>query len=97
MRTCRILVVIIVVSLSGCATFKNTPQQDYVFALGKKCETPNGRFSVIWVSEDGKRWRSNVTDMGYEAQAFSQCMREQRAATPYERWLEQRGPTGSDK
>ena len=89
MQTLRILVALMaLVLLGGCATFKNTPQQDYVFAVGKNCETPNGRFSIAWVSADGRQWRSNVGGEGYEVQFFNQCMREQFAKNPYRQWFE---------
>ena len=89
MQTCRILIAVITLCLlAACATFKNTPQQDYVFAVGKICDT-NGRFRLDWVSADGKRWRTNTADSGFELPAFMQCMREQSVKYPYREWLEQ--------
>lgn len=46
--------------LTGCATFKNTPQQDYVWAMWGICKV-SGRFntSVAYIDRvgtDGRYW-----------------------------------------
>jgi uncharacterized lipoprotein YajG len=41
--------------LAGCATFKNTPQQDYVYAMARPCE--NNGVQIAYVAPDGKSWR----------------------------------------
>jgi hypothetical protein len=74
------------VGLGACASLKNTPVQDYVWEMGKKCEHVNSGWRMDRVDVDGRYWISgtNVTSPA----DFGACMQEQYRNTPYKAWLE---------
>ena len=73
--------------LSGCATLKNTPQQDYLYAMAAPCERNGARISGV--SPDGKSWRGSWSGGAYTWPEFQQCVREQMKARPYRQWLQE--------
>jgi hypothetical protein len=77
---------LLVLRLSGCATFKNTPQQDYVYAIAGPCEG-NG-VNILGVSPDGKSWRGSWVGGACTWSEFQQCVREQIKAHPYLQWIQ---------
>jgi hypothetical protein len=85
------------VSLTGCSTMQNTPQQDYTYPLLKECV---GRFpgaSLKRVESDG-RWWIMYTDPSALA-GVKGCMQEETKARPYLDWLKARQastPTGGN-
>jgi hypothetical protein len=81
---CFALLLLALLALPGCATFKNTPQQEYVWNMGKKCEgtgasitrvLPNGQYYGQWFGG------------AYTWPEFEACMSEQFRAHPYAEWL----------
>jgi hypothetical protein len=89
MRTRRILFVAIIV-LSGCATLKNTPQQDYVWEMSRVCDAQVDFWKMEEVKLDGSymvRGAANAPPGSHDYQA---CMNEQMKAKPYGQWLRDR-------
>src|SRR2546428_498319 len=81
------------VLLAACATFKNTPQQDYTFAMGKICESAKGitEVHVSRVCPDGRQYwlGAGIGPWEFETPRFRDCMQEQFRVMPYRQWLEQ--------
>ncbi|PWU20993.1 MAG: hypothetical protein C5B48_11800 [Candidatus Rokuibacteriota bacterium] len=74
----------------SCATVKNTPQQDYVYEMGRICETSAGITStkIQRVAPDGRYWiRARSDGFAHEYPLFFQCMKEQSRAHPFLDWL----------
>ena len=87
----KLIVLLSVTLLAGCATFKNTPRQDYVWEMAARCRAPSagtGAAYVDRVDPDG-RWRMNTQSDGWRTDRpkLSECMQEQFAAHPYSVWL----------
>jgi hypothetical protein len=87
--------VLLLVALTGCAVFKNTPKQDYVWAMWDECKSTHeirtSSMSINRVDPDGRYW-SNVTSGPYESEwpRIQACMSEQFKANPYLSWLKAR-------
>jgi hypothetical protein len=78
-------------ALAGCATMKNTPQQDYVWSCveGCKAEIPP-QCQVVNVATDGRisaTCHATLANWGN----FDRCMQQQRKERPYREWLKERG------
>ena len=80
---------LIAMLLAGCASMKNTPQQDYVYAMAKPCEG-NG-VQISYVAPDGKTWRGFWAGGAYTWPEFQQCVGEQMKLHPYREWLQETG------
>jgi len=76
---------------AGCASLQNTPQQDYVWEMGRICD---GRFRDWYldrVEADGRYTiRGAPNSVPSPNLPYFDCMREQFAARPYAQWLRQR-------
>ena len=83
------LMIVVALLLTGCATFKNAPQQDYVYAMARPCEG-NG-VQIAYVAPDGKTWRGQWVGGAYTWPEFQQCVNEQMKARPYAAWLRENG------
>jgi hypothetical protein len=84
---------LLLIALTGCASFKNTPQQDYVYDMGHVCETAKGVTStrIERVAPDGRYWiRGRGAGYEFEYPNFFACMKEQYQAHPYLDWLKAR-------
>ena len=80
--------VLLVIALAGCATFRDTPQQDYSRTLLTECV---GKFPGTWVKRvesDGRWWITYNTPSAL--QGVQVCMAEQSKAQPYLDWLKAR-------
>lgn len=87
--THRMAIVAFAMILSCCATLKNTPQQEYVYAMSRPCEG-NGA-TIAAVAPDGKTWRGHWTGGAYTWPEFQQCVQEQMTRRPYTQWLKENG------
>jgi hypothetical protein len=95
MGTRRIVIAMSAVILVGCAALKNTPQQDYVWELGRVCDARVAFWKMEEVKADGSymvRGASNAPPGWHDYRA---CMDEQMKAKPYGRWLHQQKTSGS--
>ena len=76
------------VSLIGCSTMQNTPQQDYVYEMGRICQAGATSTKVERVAPDGRYWiRGRGAGYEQEYPRFFACMKEQYQAYPYADWL----------
>jgi hypothetical protein len=80
-----------VISATGCATFKNTPQQEYVYAMARPCESNGVR--IDWVAPDGKEWRGFWVGGAATWPEFQQCVGKQMRANPYADWIKVQYPS----
>jgi hypothetical protein len=76
-----------VIALSGCASLKNTPPQDYSWELGRACQSENADWRMTRVEPGGRYWIRAGDASG--ANAFHECMARQQKAKPYREWLAQ--------
>jgi hypothetical protein len=82
-----VVVTLATLILTGCATFKNTPQQDYVWELGKACDTTE--VFMERVNTDGRYyiWSRLGGSMEAKYPGYFACMKEQFKAHPFLDWL----------
>ena len=83
-RNVATTLLVLIVLLSGCASMQNTPQQDYVWEMGRHCNTSDMQMTRVEV--DGRYWvqgASNVINL----KPYFECMQEQSRAHPYREWL----------
>jgi len=97
-RSIRLLVLLAALSLLGCASVgTNTPQQDYTFEIGKRCETAATKLERV--SADGSRyWIQARGDAGIassEYPKFFACMKDQFKTYSYLDWLKAQKREGS--
>jgi len=80
--------VLLLVSLAGCTTFRDAPQQDYSRTLLTECV---GKFPGTWVKRvdpDGQWWITYTSPSAL--QGVQVCMAEESKAQPYLDWLKAR-------
>jgi hypothetical protein len=91
--TTHSLFALLLIALTGCATFKSTPKQDYVWAMWDKCkmtqEIQTSTMSINRVDSDGQYW-SNITAGPGESEWPRIRMNSQFRAHPYLDWLKSR-------
>lgn len=78
---------LLVLLVSGCASLRNTPQQDYVYDMARPCEA-NG-VQISYVAPDGKTWRGHWAGGAYTWPEFQQCVGERMRVMPYQKWMQQ--------
>jgi hypothetical protein len=80
--------ILLLIALAGCATFKDTTQQEYAMPLLKECV---GKFPGTWVNrvESDGRWWITYNDPN-ALYGVKQCMAEQYKMHPYLAWLKTR-------
>src|SRR5882762_2285748 len=83
---------VLAVALSGCATFKNTPQQDYVHAAFRACERSGENRQIVLdhIEPDGRYWYRFYPG-GNNQHAFEDCMAQYRRDHPLLDWLKTQG------
>jgi len=73
--------------LSGCATLKNTPQQDYVWEKGRVCDSQVAFWKLERVEADG-RWSIRGATNGPPGRYdYIACMQDEFSRDPYKEWL----------
>src|SRR5712692_963022 len=88
LRVLRTLSVLAALSLAACATTQTTPRQDYIYDIGRNCETPTTK--IERVDPDGRYWifeRGVHASNTSEYQRFVACMKAQFQAHPFLDWL----------
>ena len=75
--------------LTGCAMFKNTPKQDYVWDMAARCRVGHTGAYVSRVDADGRWWIYATGQWEIDQPRLQACMSDQFRATPYRQWLEQ--------
>ena len=86
---------LLMIAVAGCATFKNTPQQDYIWEQVKVCDTRTATLRVSRISADGKQlwWQPTTGPWEMEIPVYLACLREQYALHPYLDWIKARQGT----
>ncbi len=79
----------------GCATFKSTPQQDYIWEQAKVCDARTATLRIGRVSADGKMiwWQATMGPWETEIPVYMACLKEQYALHPYLDWIKVRQGT----
>jgi hypothetical protein len=87
--------VLLVILLAGCATLKNTPQQDYIWEQAKVCDTRTATLRISRISADGKQvwWQGTMGPWEAEIPVYLACLREQYTLHPYLDWIKARQGT----
>lgn len=78
------LLLIVGLLTAGCATMRNTPEQEYVYAMARPCEISGARLE--YVSADGKQYRGSWAGGAYTWPEFQQCLRARMVETPFAQW-----------
>jgi hypothetical protein len=78
----RVVVTLTALTLVGCATAKNTPQQDYTYEMAQGC-TNIRNAQLERVEPDGRYW---VISLHYTQYQFFDCMNAQFKAHPFFDW-----------
>jgi hypothetical protein len=75
--------------LAGCATLKNTPQQDYVWAVIHACELSVPAQSYFTKVDANGQWHATCSQISSGWGQFTDCARDWKLAHPYREWIEQ--------
>ncbi len=70
--------------VAGCATIRNTPEQDYIYEMARPCEGKGIRLD--YVSPDGRQWRGLAIHPSATMPEFNECLRENMTRTPFLKW-----------
>ncbi len=81
------VLVTLVVLLAGCASVQNTPQQDYVWEMGRNCNTTT--LYMTQVDSDGRHRVQGASNVIHFTPYFD-CMKLQFRVHPYLDWLKAR-------
>lgn len=79
------MVLVAALLLTSCATFKNTPRQDYAYAMARQCEGRVAAWKIERVDVDGHIHIHGADTTS--ADAFRSCLREQSVREPYDQWV----------
>lgn len=91
MRRMLGLVTCIVLTITACVTFQNTPMQTYTWAMVDLCN----HFPTIQVERveaDGRYWYRWISSPG-ESGPFNDCMKKASQEHPYLDWIKTQKPT----
>jgi hypothetical protein len=88
----RFGILVVLLLMAGCAMLQNTPEQEYVYAMGRPCETNGAR--INYVSPDGKEFRGQWAGGAYTWPEFQQCVQANMKQDPFASW-KQRNTTVS--
>src|SRR5882724_3817232 len=89
-RHCSTGALVLLLSLAGCATTQDTPQQAYVWEMGRVCDGKSPFWRLERVEADGRYWVHGATNAPPGMNDYFACMKEQFAKTPYSTWVSQR-------
>jgi len=85
-------VILLLAVLAGCATLKNTPQQDYVWEMGGICDSQSAFWKMQSVRADGSYTVRGATNGPPGSHDYLACMQQQMKARPYGQWLREQPP-----
>src|SRR5438067_28864 len=77
-----VLLVLLGLAAAGCATFKNTPQQDYVWEAGRVCDRQVAFWKMDRVESNGHYWIQGATNGPPGRDDYFACMQEQFTRNP---------------
>ena len=84
------LACLVLVIVAGCATTQETPQQSYVWQMGRICDARSPFWRMERVEADGRYVVQGATNAPPGRNDYVACMQEQFTKTPYREWLSQR-------
>ena len=84
------LACLVLVIVAGCATTQETPQQSYVWQMGRICDAKSPFWRMERVEADGRYLVQGATNAPPGRNDYVACMQEQFTKTPYREWLSQR-------
>jgi hypothetical protein len=93
--TSRVLIAVVLASLTGCAMLKNTPQQDYVWEIGRTCDGRVPFWKMESVRADGSATVRGATNAPPGWADYQACMREEQARRPFDQWLREQSARGA--
>jgi len=83
--------IVVLPVLAACATAKDTPQQEYVWAMGRICDSRSNQWYLDAVKPDGSYTvRGATNSVPAPNIPYFDCMREQFKAHPYGEWMKTR-------
>jgi TonB family protein len=86
--------VAVLLLLAGCTALRNTPQQDYVWEMGRICDGLDRNWYLDKVEPDGRYTvRGTANAIPSPALPYFACMKGQFTARPYGEWLRRRSAT----
>ena len=65
-RRCSTGALVLLLSLAGCATTQETPQQAYVWEMGRICDGKSPFWRIERVEADGRYWVQGATNAPQE-------------------------------
>lgn len=75
----------------GCASMQDTPQQEYVWAMGRICDAKSNTWYMDKVEADGRYTiRGATNSVPSPNLPYFDCMKEQFEAQPYSEWTKVR-------
>jgi hypothetical protein len=75
----------------GCASMKNTPRQEYVWEMGRICDSRSNTWYMDKVEADGSYTiRGATNSIGGPNLPYFDCMKEQFKVHPFAEWLKVR-------
>ena len=75
----------------GCASMKETPQQGYVWEMGRICDSRSNTWYMDKVEADGSYTiRGATNSVGGPNLPYFDCMKEQIKAHPFADWSKAR-------
>jgi TonB family protein len=81
----------VLTTFAGCASVQNTPQQDYVWEMGRTCDARTNIWYMDTVESNGSYTiRGATNSVGSSNLPYFECMKEQFTAHPYSEWLRAR-------
>ncbi len=86
----RLGIVMAFLLMAGCATFMDTPEQEYVYAMARPCEGKGVRIDSI--APDGKSWRGFWAGGAYTWPEFQQCVQDHTKQEPFASWKQRNIP-----
>lgn len=86
-RLLRPALLVVLVIFSGCASMQNTPQQEYVWEMGRICDSRSNTWYMDKVDADGRYTiRGATNSIGGPNLPYFDCMKEQFKAHPFLDW-----------
>ena len=78
---------VVLAIFTGCASMQDTPQQEYVWAMGRICDAKSNTWYMDKVEPDGSYTIRGATNSvpGPNLPYFD-CMKEQFRVQPYSEW-----------
>jgi hypothetical protein len=87
----RVLSLFVLSGLMGCASAKDTPQQEYVWAMGRICDSRSNTWYMDKVEPDVRYTiRGATNSVASPNLPYVDCMKEQFKEHPYGEWLKTR-------